>query len=129
MLLKTFEEWEKDGYGVIKGQHACHRENGKCYFNETQVVSFKRLKKEARDRAELFFKRQEDIHEIKMQLPSMMVPGAIDRVTKTQAYAELAVWGTDIIRKHHDGGNVDVLTTANIINGIERFDDEDYFAM
>ena len=31
--LKTYDEWKKLGYGVLKGQHCCLRKNGKCYFS------------------------------------------------------------------------------------------------
>lgn len=37
--LKTYDEWKKLGYGVIKGQHAYCRKNGKYYFNKNQVIN------------------------------------------------------------------------------------------
>lgn len=44
MELKTFDEWRKEGKYVIKGQHACYKEKGKCYFNEKQVITLEELR-------------------------------------------------------------------------------------
>ena len=42
-MLKTFDEWKAEGMYVLKGQHACLRKDGKCYFNENQVASAKEI--------------------------------------------------------------------------------------
>ena len=36
-MYKTFNEWSKEGYKIIKGSKST-RIKGVCYFNETQVV-------------------------------------------------------------------------------------------
>lgn len=37
-MLKTYDEWKKTGYGVLKGEKAKVRKCGECYFDETQVI-------------------------------------------------------------------------------------------
>jgi len=43
-MLKTFDEWRAEGLYVLKGERACHKENGKYYFSENQVMSLADIK-------------------------------------------------------------------------------------
>ena len=43
MTLKTFDEWKKEGKYVIKGEHCYCRKDGKCYFNENQVITLEQV--------------------------------------------------------------------------------------
>lgn len=55
-MLKTWDEWKLEGKYVIKGQHACLRENGRCYFNETQVITLDDIKKYGKEQLKRFEK-------------------------------------------------------------------------
>lgn len=41
MILRTYDEWKALGYGVLKGEKSKVRKDGKCYFDETQVLNIK----------------------------------------------------------------------------------------
>ena len=111
-MLKTFDEWRKDGHFVLKGQKACCKDNGKCYFNENQVISYRDYIKTISQRVlddkecqSLLRERQKAIAEIVANSGDSKAGNQC--ATKDETLNWLAGHGAAILIKHHPEASID----------------------
>lgn len=125
-MLKTFNEWKAEGMYVLKGQHACLRKDGKCYFNENQVASAKEIIqsqiKARRHNEEVLArmtKAKEDYRRCRPPHPVEDLKHV--SYTKDEALDWLAGQGCSIYNEHC--GELDGIGVGNVLNLMD-FGDE-----
>ena len=117
MILKTYNEWLIEGKCVIKGEHACLRENGKCYFNEKQVLDLENLKRIATNTREALKNKEEEKQRLKEDYYNYKNNDY--GISKEQALSWLGGVSSSIYSKHTDDEPIGIIRATEIAFGGE----------